>query len=79
MEAECLGACGFPTAVQINSKYYENVAAEDVPRLVESLRSRARERARDFAAVPSEILRTVDIASGNGHAASHDQSRKEVP
>jgi NADH:ubiquinone oxidoreductase subunit E len=25
MEVECLAACGFPTAVQINSRYFENV------------------------------------------------------
>ena len=25
IEAECLAACGFPTCVQINSRYYENV------------------------------------------------------
>jgi NADH-quinone oxidoreductase E subunit len=31
MEVECLGACGFPTVVQINEKFYENVRPEDVP------------------------------------------------
>ena len=25
IEAECLGACGFATAVQVNDRYYENV------------------------------------------------------
>jgi NADH:ubiquinone oxidoreductase subunit E len=25
IEAECLGACGFPTAVQVNERYFENV------------------------------------------------------
>ena len=79
MEAECLGACGFPTAVQINSQYYENVSAEEVPRIVESLRAKARGKGRDFADVSPEILRTVDIATGNGHAGTHDQTRKEVP
>jgi NADH-quinone oxidoreductase E subunit len=38
MEAECLGACGFPTAVQINERYYENVEPADVPALLERLR-----------------------------------------
>jgi NADH-quinone oxidoreductase E subunit len=42
IEAECLGACGFPTAVQINERYYENVNIEDVPAIIERLR---RERA----------------------------------
>jgi NADH:ubiquinone oxidoreductase subunit E len=38
MEAECLGACGFPTAVQINERYFENVTVDDVPRIIEQLR-----------------------------------------
>ena len=39
MEVECLAACGFPTAVQINSRYYENVTPEDVPALLERLKT----------------------------------------
>jgi hypothetical protein len=31
IEAECLGACGFPTAVQINERYFENVDARERP------------------------------------------------
>jgi NADH-quinone oxidoreductase E subunit len=38
MEVECLAACGFPTAVQINSRYFENVTPEDVPALLNRLR-----------------------------------------
>ncbi|MFW6206072.1 MAG: NADH-quinone oxidoreductase subunit NuoE [Gemmatimonadota bacterium] len=38
IEAECLGACGFPTAVQINNRYFENVEAEHVPDILERLR-----------------------------------------
>jgi NADH:ubiquinone oxidoreductase subunit E len=34
MEVECLGACGFPTAVQINDIFYENVRPEDVPQIL---------------------------------------------
>jgi NADH-quinone oxidoreductase E subunit len=37
MEVECLGACGFPTAVQINEHYYENVRPESVPAILERL------------------------------------------
>lgn len=37
VEAECLAACGFPTCVQINSRYYENVTPDDVPALLERL------------------------------------------
>lgn len=38
VEAECLAACGTPTCVQINSRYYENVGVDDVPALIERLR-----------------------------------------
>jgi NADH-quinone oxidoreductase E subunit len=37
MEVECLGACGFPTAVQINERYFENVRPENVPAILERL------------------------------------------
>jgi NADH:ubiquinone oxidoreductase subunit E len=39
IEAECLGACGFPTAVQINERYFENVTADDVPAILDRLRT----------------------------------------
>ena len=38
IEVECLGACGFPTAVQINSRYFENVEVGDVPAILERLK-----------------------------------------
>ena len=40
IEAECLAGCGFPTCVQINSRYYENVTIEEVPRIVAHLRNK---------------------------------------
>ena len=39
IEAECLAACGFPTCVQINSSYYENVNPGDVPAILDRLRA----------------------------------------
>lgn len=39
LEAECLGACGFPTVVQINDRYYEDVKPDDVPTILEMLRA----------------------------------------
>jgi NADH-quinone oxidoreductase E subunit len=36
--AECLGACGFPTVVQINERYFENVTPEAVPEILASLK-----------------------------------------
>jgi NADH-quinone oxidoreductase E subunit len=40
IEAECLAACGFPTCVQINSRYYENVTPEDAPRICAQLKAK---------------------------------------
>lgn len=42
VEAECLAACGFPTAVQINSRYFENVSPAGVPQVLERLRAEAK-------------------------------------
>ena len=42
IEAECLAACGFPTCVQINSRYYENLTPADVPSLCERLRKQGQ-------------------------------------
>lgn len=39
IEAECLGACGFPTAVQVNERYFENVEPADVPAILDRLRT----------------------------------------
>ena len=39
MEVECLGACGFPTVVQINERYFENVKRADVPVILEGLKN----------------------------------------
>lgn len=38
MEVECLGACGFPTAVQVNGRYFENVDVAGVPELLARLK-----------------------------------------
>ena len=54
IEAECLAACGFPTCVQINSRYYENVTPDrGARRSVEHLKSRGEsERLPDSMAYP---------------------------
>jgi len=41
IEAECLAACGFPTCVQINSRYFENVTPSDVPKICEHLKGQS--------------------------------------
>lgn len=41
MEVECLAACGFPTAVQINSLYFEDVSSSDVSEVLARLRAEA--------------------------------------
>lgn len=42
IEAECLAACGFPTCVQINARYYENVRPADVPQICEHVKAQGR-------------------------------------
>ena len=37
IEAECLGACGFATVVQINDEYHESVTPETVLEILEGL------------------------------------------
>lgn len=44
VEVECLGACGFPTAVQINERYFENVVPEAVPAILDRLRRELAEQ-----------------------------------
>jgi NADH-quinone oxidoreductase E subunit len=66
MEAECLGACGFPTCVQVNERYFENVNPEDIPMILERLRREAPKGAAATDSVPAEIRATIDVASGNG-------------
>ena len=39
IEAECLAGCGFPTCVQINSRYFENVSPTEVPKIIEHLKA----------------------------------------
>lgn len=41
IEAECLAACGYPTCAQINSRYFENLSASDVPDVLGRLRREA--------------------------------------
>ncbi|WP_419166552.1 NAD(P)H-dependent oxidoreductase subunit E [Candidatus Palauibacter sp.] len=38
IEAECLGACGFATVVQVNARYLESVTPDCVPEIVANLR-----------------------------------------
>lgn len=42
IEAECLAACGYPTCVQINSRYYENVTPAEVPKIIEQLKAKGQ-------------------------------------
>jgi NADH-quinone oxidoreductase E subunit len=39
IEAECLAGCGYPTCVQINSRYFENVTPQEVPKILEVLKN----------------------------------------
>jgi NADH-quinone oxidoreductase E subunit len=55
MEAECLGACGFPTAVQVNERYYENLEPADVPVLLQRLRDERRAAGGRTASVQGQM------------------------
>ena len=66
MEAECLGACGFPTCVQVNERYFENVNPEDIPMILDRLRREAPKEAVATEGVAEAIRATIDVASGNG-------------
>ena len=61
IEAECLGACGFPTAVQVNERYFENVTPGDVPAILERLRTE-----RPIRKKPSSEGLPADATSGAG-------------
>jgi NADH:ubiquinone oxidoreductase subunit E len=73
IEAECLGACGFPTAVQVNERYFENVAPGDVPALLERLRSE-RAAAGERRVIAPRAAGPSAAAAGGGPA-----ERVEVP
>ena len=82
MEAECLGACGFPTAVQINERYFENVDADKVPEIVAALRARAKALppvTSVLTGLSEDIRNTVEIAGENGHPPHVEHKRSEVP
>jgi NADH-quinone oxidoreductase E subunit len=60
IEAECLGACGFPTAVQINERYFENVEPQHVGTLLERLRTE-RATAGPRRVVPSRSSKPAAV------------------
>ncbi|MEX0911955.1 MAG: NAD(P)H-dependent oxidoreductase subunit E [Gemmatimonadota bacterium] len=43
IEVECLGACGFPTVVQINERFFESITPDDVPLVLERLENEAKQ------------------------------------
>ena len=44
IEAECLGACGFATVVQVNDRYFEGVTPENVSNILDELRAGSHKR-----------------------------------
>jgi NADH-quinone oxidoreductase E subunit len=77
MEAECLGACGFPTAVQINERYFENVEPGDVPALLDRLRSE-RAGAVDRLVIPPRAAERAAAGGATGGAAPAPKEHIEV-
>jgi NADH:ubiquinone oxidoreductase subunit E len=72
IEAECLGACGFPTAVQINERYFENVTPQDVPRILERLRTERPVRKRPTPTDSVEVAPPVAVAADGGIEVPED-------
>ncbi|MEJ2185590.1 MAG: NAD(P)H-dependent oxidoreductase subunit E [Gemmatimonadota bacterium] len=77
MEVECLGACGFPTVVQINNRYFENVNAEDVPAILDRLKEHGVDPigsdGRGSAAKPDSVAKP-DSAADSPPPASNSNS-----
>lgn len=69
VEVECLGACGFPTVVQVNSRYFENVDAADVPNILERLRRETGDGARPTAESTSSGVTGARPGPGAGPGA----------
>ncbi|MEN8374873.1 MAG: NAD(P)H-dependent oxidoreductase subunit E, partial [Gemmatimonadota bacterium] len=67
IEAECLGACGFPTVVQVNNRYFEGVADEDVPAILERLEAEGLSTPQGNGARPTG-------AGGSGHVSAETPS-----
>lgn len=69
IEAECLGACGFPTAVQINERYFENVAPADVPAILDRLNAERSAAGTAGVRAGTSAPRAVDRAGAQNGAA----------
>ena len=75
MPVECLGACGFPTAVQINSRYFENVTAADVPEILEQLRA-GKQSTNAADGAPGVPAPATGASSRAGPSGSADASER---
>jgi NADH:ubiquinone oxidoreductase subunit E len=73
IEAECLGACGFPTAVQINDRYFENVEPEDVPEILARLRATGTAPVEGSSSSPSAGSGAAPGASRAGAAPAAEE------
>ena len=69
IEVECLGACGFPTAVQINGRYFENVETADVPEILERLRRHGVDPRDDAATAAGATSTSTSTAADTGAGA----------
>jgi len=75
IEAECLGACGFPAAVQINNRYFENVEAGHVPDIL----SRLKSRGVDPEPTPTSNRSDPKAGEVTGGGAADSQSTSTSP
>jgi NADH-quinone oxidoreductase E subunit len=72
IEAECLGACGFPTAVQINGRYFENVEPEQVPDILARLKEHGVDPVADAEDPdsPAATTKRTSAAPGEGRGGA---------
>ncbi|HUG39435.1 MAG TPA: NAD(P)H-dependent oxidoreductase subunit E, partial [Longimicrobiales bacterium] len=74
MEVECLGACGFPTAVQVNGRYFENVEAAQVPDLLARLKEHGTEPVDGGGAENSNLNSNSDSNSDSNSGAGEGRA-----
>ena len=77
IEAECLGACGFPTVVQINNRYFENVEPAHVPDIVARLKASGVDPG-DSAATGSRSSSSSSSRSSSRPADRPERGGEEV-
>ncbi len=80
-EVECLDWCGAGTVIQVGDKYYGNVTAENVEKLVSDLRSSDAHTPTDLADAVTKVLlpRAIQQATSVGNTPAKASAEGEDP